>query len=53
MATIDNEGIVEIKERVGNALTSIYDKLEASNNFGEVADEFDFLFHELKLYFPN
>ena len=48
MATIDNEGIVEIKEKVGSALTSIYDKLEASNNFGEVTDEFDFLFKFLE-----
>ena len=48
MATIDNQGIVEIKEKVGNALTSIYDKLEASGNFGEVSDEFDFLFKFLE-----
>ena len=48
MARIDTNGIAELNEKIKNPLNSIYDKLEAKGVFGEVADEFDFIYRFLE-----
>ena len=41
---IDNDGVAEIQEKIGNPLRSMFDKLEKTGDFNKVADEFDFIF---------
>jgi len=48
MARIDTNGINQLNENIKNPLNSMYDKLEAKGVFGEVADEFDFIFRFLE-----
>ena len=48
MARIDTNGINELNENIKNPLNSMYDKLEAKGVFGEVADEFDFIYRFLE-----
>ena len=48
MAIIDNDGVQQLKEKAGNALTSIYEKLDKNGQFTQVSEEFDFLFRLLE-----
>ena len=48
MARIDTNGIAELNENIKNPLENIYKKLEAKGVFGEVADEFDFIYRFLE-----
>ncbi len=48
MASIDQEGIAELNEKIKNPLESIYNKLETKGIFAEVADEFDFIYRFLE-----
>ena len=41
---IDEQGIQELNDKVGNPLKSIYDKLEAIGEFGQVSGEFELIF---------
>jgi len=44
MATIDQEGVQLISEKVKNPLKSIYTKLDKLGVFNHVSEEFDFLY---------
>ena len=44
MATIDEQGIQLIKEKLRNPLESIYTKLDSKGQFGQVSEEFDFIY---------
>ena len=44
MAVIDNEGVKEVLKNIKNPLNAIYDKLEASGQFGNYIDEFDYIY---------
>tara|TARA_B100000287_G_scaffold391612_1_gene403376 strand:+ start:278 stop:511 length:234 start_codon:yes stop_codon:yes gene_type:complete len=44
MATIDQEGVMEINEKVKNPLESMYKKLDKLGVFNHVSEEFDFLY---------
>ena len=44
MAMIDEQGIQEINEKIRNPLESIYNKLDSKGQFGEVSEEFDFIY---------
>ena len=41
---IDNDGVAEVQEKIGNPLRSMFDKLEKTCDFNKVAEEFDFIF---------
>ena len=44
---IDEQGIQELNDKIGNPLKSIYDKLEAIGEFGQVSGEFELIFETL------
>ena len=44
MATIDQEGVQLISEKIKNPLESIYTKLDKLGVFNNVSEEFDFIY---------
>ena len=45
---IDELGVRELKDKIENPLKSIYDKLEAIGEFGQVSGEFELIFETLQ-----
>ena len=48
MAIIDNDGVQQLKDKAGNALTAIYEKLDKNGQFTQVSAAFDVLFRLLE-----
>ena len=44
---IDEQGIQELNDKIKNPLNSIFDKLEASGEFGKISGEFELIFQTL------
>ena len=44
---IDEQGIQELNEKIKNPLNSIYTKLEAIGEFGQISGEFELIFETL------
>jgi len=44
---IDEQGIQELNDKIKNPLNSIFDKLEATGDFGKISAEFELIFETL------